>query len=257
MGAGAVAGGTAVALVPGGRGSVGTALPPAPAGEGVVLNDASELNPVRVAKHIVVEQDVNEALVAAIRKEIAEAAAVGRPLAAAGARHSMGGQSLPADGSAVTFDQSWIELDTAASTYRVAAGNRWRRVIAELDGKGFSPAVMQSNNDFGVASTFCVNAHGWPVPFGPFGSTVRSFRMVMADGELVECSREANRDLFELSMGGYGLTGVLVDLVVEMVPNRLLEPRFERIDSSDFADRFAAATAEGAQVSMAYGRLDM
>ena len=50
------------------------------------------------------------------------------------------------------------------------AGARWQQVIARARPRGFSPAVMQSNNDFGVAATFSVNAHGWPVPYGPFGS---------------------------------------------------------------------------------------
>ena len=34
-----------------------------------------------------------------------------------------------------------------------------------------------------------VNAHGWPVPHGPFGSTVKAIRMVLADGTLMQCSR--------------------------------------------------------------------
>ena len=67
-----------------------------------------------------------------------------------------------------------VEPDTSARTYRVAAGTRWHQVIAALDPIGWGPAVMQSNADFGVASTFAVNAHGWPVPYGPFGATVKS-----------------------------------------------------------------------------------
>ena len=78
---------------------------------------------------------------------------------------------------------------------------------------------MQSNSDFGVGSTFCVNAHGWPVPHGPFGSTVKAIRMVLADGTLMQCSRSENAELFALAMGGYGLFGIIVELDVEMAPN--------------------------------------
>lgn len=256
-GAGAVAGASAFNLAASEAPTSGTAFPTEPPGTGTVLNDASEMSPVRVARHIVVDQSPDDAFIETIRTEIAEARAAGRPVAVSAARHSMGGQSLAANGTAITLDQEWIETDRSASTYRVAAGTRWNTAISRLDREGFSPAVMQSNNDFGVASTFCVNAHGWPVPFGPFGSTVRSFRMVMADGELVECSREENRDLFELSMGGYGLAGVIVDLVVDMVPNRMLVARHERMAGREFAARFVDAVAEGSGVSMAYGRLDV
>ena len=126
-------------------------------------------------------------------------------------------------------------MDTAAKTYRTSAGNRWSDVIRMLDPKGFSPAVMQSNSDFGVGSTFCVNAHGWPVPHGPFGSTVKAIRMVLADGTLVQCSRNENAELFTLAMGGYGLFGISVELDVEMTPNLLLEPKFERMSPERFA----------------------
>jgi FAD/FMN-containing dehydrogenase len=33
-------------------------------------------------------------------------------------------------------------------TFRASAGATWRDVIATLDKAGFSPPVMQSNNDF-------------------------------------------------------------------------------------------------------------
>ena len=119
-------------------------------------------------------------------------------------------------------------------TYRTSAGNRWWDVIRMLDPKGFSPAVMQSNSDFGVGSTFCVNAHGWPVPHGPFGSTVKAIRMVLADGTLIQCSRSENAELFALAMGGYGLFGIIVELDVEMTPNLLLQPKFERMPPETF-----------------------
>jgi FAD/FMN-containing dehydrogenase len=97
---------------------------------------------------------------------------------------------------------------------------------------------MQSNNDFGVASTFCVNAHGWPVPHGPFGSTVRALRMLLADGSLVTCSREENAELFAHAMGGYGLFGIIVDLDVEMTPNLLLAPTTSTMPAERFGHAF-------------------
>ena len=169
----------------------------------------------------------------------------------------MGGQSLPRDGTAVTFDQTWIEPDTTNGIYRAAAGARWNRAIADLDRIGFSPKVMQSNNDFGVASTFAVNAHGWPVPHSAFGSTVRSLRMMRADGEVITCSRTENADQFSLAMGGYGLNGVIIDLDVEMVPNQRLVPTFETLPATEFGPRFAEALAADPSISMAYGRLDV
>jgi FAD binding domain len=183
------------------------------------LNDASGLSQTPIYRHITMGQDPGTRLIAAIRGEIAAAAAAGRPVNIGAARHSMGAQAIPRDGHAITFENAFLEANTAAATYRCHAGARWSQVIAALDPIGFSPTVMQSNNDFGVAATFCVNAHGWPVPFGPMGSTVRSFRMVLPTGDLVTCSRSENANIFNLTMGGYGLTGAIIDMVVDMVPN--------------------------------------
>ncbi|NPD19847.1 FAD-binding oxidoreductase [Alterinioella nitratireducens] len=233
----------------------GTARLDMPAEAGF-LNDASGLSRTPIHRHITLSEDPGEALIAAIRAEITEAASNRRPVNIGAARHSMGGQAIPRAGHAITFDNGMVEPDTAAQTYRAHAGARWSQVIAALDPIGFSPAVMQSNNDFGVAATFCVNAHGWPVPFGPMGATVRSFRMVLPTGDLVTCSRRENAEIFNLTMGGYGLTGAIIDMEVDMIPNRRLQPSFETMPAEAFSTAFTNAVATPA-VSMAYGRLNV
>jgi FAD/FMN-containing dehydrogenase len=179
--------------------------------------------------------------------------AEGRPVNIGAARHSMGGQAIPREGHAITFDAPSVEVD--GEVYRVQAGTRWHQVIAALDPAGLSPKVMQSNADFGVAATFSVGAHGWPMPFGPMGSTVRSLRMMLADGSVVTASRSENADLFAAAMGGYGLIGLILDLEVEAVANQLMEPSFQLMPASEFAAAFTA-TADGS-VPMAYGRLNI
>lgn len=228
-----------------------------PGNGGTLLNDASELSPTRVAKHLTLTEDPRESFIALLRQELQAARASGRPVAVSAARHSLGGQSLAANGLAVTLDQSLIETDTAAGIYRVAAGVRWHRVIERLDSLGFSPAVMQSNNDFGVASTFCVNAHGWPVPYGPFGGTVRALKLMLSDGQLVTCSRRENAGLFALAMGGYGLTGIVTELDIQMVPNARLEPKYERLPAKGYGSRFAEAVTRDPAVQLAYGRMNV
>jgi FAD/FMN-containing dehydrogenase len=232
-------------------------LPHSARAEPVVLNDASGLNPTPVFRHWIVEPNAQADLVARLRQELKAAAAERRPVSLSAARHSMGGQSLPRDGLAITVNSARCEVDRAAKTFRVDAGTRWHHVIAAVDRIGFSPAVMQSNHDFGVAATFSVNAHGWPVPYGPFGSTVRALSLMLADGTIVRCSRTENAELFRLAMGGYGLLGLILELEAEMVPNRLLRPTYSVIPSGQFAQRFVAAIEENPLVGMAYGRLSV
>ena len=162
-----------------------------------VLDDASRLNATPVARHWRPTRITGDAWLDALRAELRAAAAEGRPVALGAARHSMGGQALMRDGVAMTLDvkpgaEPWIVLDRSSRTFHVAPGARWRQVIGALDPAGFSPAVMQSNHDFGVAATFSVNAHGWPAPVralrldGPVApphARLRRGRHVRADRE--------------------------------------------------------------------------
>lgn len=221
-----------------------------------ILGDASNLIQVPVHKHLIVEKAADSELVATFRRELKSAASENRPVAVSAARHSMGGQSLPGNGTAITLENPVLEIDSTAKTCRMSAGTRWHQVIRHLDKSGFSPAVMQSNSDFAVGSTFCVNAHGWPVPYGPFGSTVRSIRLMLHDGTILRCSREENAELFQLSMGGYGLFGIILDLDVDIVPNQLLKPTVVTMPAEDFAGYFVKQATDP-DVSMAYGRLEI
>ena len=220
------------------------------------LNDASLLSETPIFRHITVRNDLGDTFVNAIRKEIAEAKDARRPVNIGAARHSMGGQAIPTGGHAITYENAFLETDKSNQSYRAHAGIRWSQVISQLDRQGYSPMVMQSNNDFGLAATFCVNAHGWPVKLGPMGATVLSFKMVLADGELVKCSPTENTGLFNLTMGGYGLTGAITELEVDMTKNLLLEPSYEIFPAMEYGDRFVTAINDP-NVKMAYGRLNV
>jgi len=184
----------------------------------LLLNDASGLSATPVNQHLTIRDDYRGALRDNVRTALKEAIQSNKPLNVGAARHSMGGQAIPREGIALTFDNPAVEIDSDNSIYRVHAGARWSQVIAALDPQGWSPKVTQANNDFGVAATFSVNAHGWPVPFGPMGSTVRSIRMIMPSGELVECSA------------------------------------FQHMPAEDFSKEFKSAV-ENNTVKMAYGRV--
>jgi FAD/FMN-containing dehydrogenase len=221
-----------------------------------MLDDASRLNATPIARQALLTSSEDARLLRELRATLGEAATEGRPIAFGGARHSMGGQSLPRNGIAASFAAAAIEPDTKERIYRVSAGARWRDVIRVLDPIGFSPAVTQSNHDFSIGGTLSVNAHGWPVPFGPFGSTLQRFRIMLADGSVVTCSAKENAELFRLAVGGYGLFGIVIDAELAMAENTLLLARSELLKADAFAQRFVARASDPS-VRMMYGRLSM
>ena len=226
----------------------------APATGDTLLNDASLLSETPIFRHVVIKEPLGDGFIAALRAELAAAKAENRAVNVGAARHSMGGQAIPRDGHAITLDSPFVSVETGGDTFKVQAGTRWRQIISALDPLGLAPKVMQSNNDFGVASTFSVNAHGWATAHGPMGATVRSVQMMLADGSLMTASRTENANLFAAAQGGYGLLGMITEMEVEHAPNQLLEPTFQTMPAVDFAAAFALVVKD---VPMAYGRLNV
>jgi len=220
-------------------------------------NDASRMNLTPVREVIPVAADVAEAE-AQIADLLRDARANGWKVAIAGARHSMGGHTIYPDG--IVLDMlplNHMQLDERSSTLHVGAGAIWREVLAYLDPRGKSVAVMQSNNSFSVGGSLSVNCHGWQVGRPPIAATVRRFRLMLADGSIVGCSREENAELFSAVLGGYGLLGVILDAELEVVPNRRYRLERHVAAAEQLPAEWDEAVAARPGAEMVYGRLNV
>jgi len=175
----------------------------------------------------------------------------------AGARHSMGGHTISPGGIVVNMrPMSRMRYDADRDVLVVGAGALWSEVIAFLNKLGRSVAVVQSFSSFTVGGSISVNAHGWQFREPPLGSTVLAMRVMLADGRVVRASRDENRELFSLVVGGYGLFGIILDAELRTVPNDRCRVERAVVKTADLEatwDRLAAP----ADVAMAYARLDV
>lgn len=216
-----------------------------------LVDDASRLNATRVSARL----SLTPTDATSPSGIFARAGGHASPLCIGGARHSMGGQSLPPpNGVAVELADAPVTIDPAARRYAAGAGARWRDILRALDPLELSPAVMQSNNDFSLGGAISVNAHGWAAPRGPVGATVRSLRLMSADGDVLTCSPEENAELFGHVIGGYGLFGAILDAEMQAVPNQWLQASRVELPASEFAARFIEAVRRP-DANLAYGRL--
>lgn len=140
-------------------------------------------------------------------------------------RYSMGGQTAIALGLHLDMRRmkSLLHLDPAARTVRVQAGMTWRDLQDALDPVGLAVKSMQSFSNFTVGGAVSVNAHGRYTHTGPVGSTVRSLRLVLADGSIIDAGRNKNTDLFRAAIGGYGAVGVITEVELELADNCRIE----------------------------------
>ncbi|MCA9015744.1 MAG: FAD-binding oxidoreductase [Planctomycetaceae bacterium] len=183
------------------------------------MDDASRMNVTEIRKVWPVPFDTREAETQ-LAQLFAHAHREGLRISIAGSRHSMGGHTFVPGGIMINMTPFHkMELDEAQNILHVQAGAKWCEIIPWLDQRGKSVAIMQSNNSFTVGGSLSVNCHGWQYGQPPIASSVESFRLMLADGSILNCSRTRNKELFSLALGGYGLFGVILDVDLRVVPN--------------------------------------
>lgn len=194
----------------------------------------------------------------ALRELLKQADSLGMHISIAGARHSMGGQTIAPGGIRVNMlPLKSMELDEKSDSLHVDAGALWADVIPYLDRHGRSVEVMQSDNSFTVGGSLSVNCHGWQYGRPPIASTVESFHLMKADGTVVRCSRTENKELFSLALGGYGLFGIILDADLHVVRNERvrLEQVIVPLDSAMAS--FERKLRERGTPRMFYARLNI
>ena len=225
---------------------------PTPPGK---INDASRLDETSVAKiwKIPADEKAAEAQLAGL---LQFARTNHLKVSIAGARHSMGGHVIYPDGIVIDMlPFNRMELDGTNLVLHVQAGARWSEVIPFLNAHGLSVEVMQSNDDFSIGGSLSVNCHGWQFNRPPIDCTVQSFRLMLADGTIVKCSRTENPELFSLVLGGYGLFGIILDADLRVVPNEKYKIERVTVPAADYAKMLAGKTSATNDVAMVYGRL--
>lgn len=179
---------------------------------GPVVNDVTRLNPIAVER--VVRPTTEGQIIHAVRTHAG-------PISVGGGRYSMGGQTAT-EGALQIDMRSFnriLDLNLAEKTITVQTGATWRQIQERIDPHGLSVKVMQSYGNFTVGGSLSVNVHGRYAGLGPLISTVRSIRLVLADGRVVDASPTQNPEIFYGAIGGYGGLGVITRATLELADN--------------------------------------
>jgi len=221
--------------------------PPATVGDWGGLQEATVAGIARPSSEAELQELVRHALGNGLR------------LSLRGFGHSAGGQSF-AQGALMVDVRSLdrvLEFDPAARTIRVQGGATWAAVTAACEPHRLGPPTKQEFESFTIGGSLAANAHGKSIDRGPLIGGVRSLRLLTADGEIIEASRERNADVFHAAIGGYGLLGVIVDATLELVPDRpVRNGERVRLDLEPLLARYLERVAEREDTPLCYGFLD-
>jgi cytokinin dehydrogenase len=134
------------------------------------------------------------------------------PVTPRGQAHTQSGQAT-SDGG-VLLDTSVMntidEIDEAGETATVGCGVVWRDLVSATLEKGLIPRVLTNNLGVQVSGTLSMAGLGVAsFRYGTQADNVDELQVVTGTGEIVICSRERNRDLFDVVRCGLGQFGVI------------------------------------------------
>jgi len=181
-----------------------------------VVNDITRLNPIAVDR-VIAPTSIGEICAAVSGSK--------GPISIGGGRNSQGGQTATEHSLQLdmrSFNKV-VALDPGGKTITVQAGITWREIQEVIDPYNLSVGIMQTYANFTVGGSLSVNCHGRYVNAGPVINSVRSIRLVLADGSVVLASPAARSDLFYAAIGGYGGIGVIAEATLALEDNVRVE----------------------------------
>ena len=109
----------------------------------------------------------------------------------------------------------------------VGAGTHLYTLNALLAAHGLAMRNLGDIDKQTVAGAISTGTHGTGARLGGLATQVVGVRLVTATGDVVEVSRDAQPELFELARLGLGTVGILAAVTLEVVPAFRLEAREE------------------------------
>lgn len=141
----------------------------------------------------------------------------GIPVAARGLANTTHGQSL-ADGLLVdTRSLAGIHA-LGPDTARVGAGTTWRDLTRAAWERGRTPPALTGYLALSLGGTLSLGGIPPAYQAGSQLDSVRELEVVTGAGDLVRCSENRHRELFDAVLGGLGQYAIITEATVGLVP---------------------------------------
>ena len=157
-----------------------------------------------------------------------------------GLGRSYGDSSLPASSgvhvAGTVLADRILFFDITTGVLRAEAGLSLREMNRIFLPRGWFTPVSPGTMFVTLGGMVAADVHGKNHHRdGCFGAHVRQLKMRVADGRILECSRERERALFQATLGGMGLTGHILEVEFHMarVPSPWILSETERIANID------------------------
>jgi len=191
----------------------------------------------------------------ALRDEVAALAERRSPGAIARGQGRSYGDAAQRHGGTVvdTTTLDAFRLDPTEGIVHAQAGVTLGRLLAALEPAGWVLPVVPGTQHVSVGGAIAADIHGKNHgSAGTFGAHVRALGLLTASGELRQLTRDSDRELFAATIGGMGLTGVIVwaQIALRRLPSPTLLVDTDRVHGLD--DALALLAGRGGEYRVAW-----
>ncbi|PJZ28921.1 FAD-binding oxidoreductase [Leptospira kmetyi] len=199
--------------------------------EPTIVNDVTQINPIPVNR--VVTPTTLDEIQDLVKNHDG-------PISIGGGRFSMGGQIATENALFIDtrgFDKI-LSFDPKAKLITVEPGITWRKLQEFIDPFDLSVQIKQTYSNFTVGGSLSVNAHGRYVGYGPMILSVRSIKLVLADGKSMNASPKENPELFYAAVGGYGAIGIITEVALQLTDNKKVKRFVKKLPITEYKKFF-------------------
>jgi len=166
-----------------------------------------------------------------------------------GLGRSYGDAALNRDAGVLLLEKMdrFLAWDPATAVLDCEAGASLAAVVRHFLPRGFFPPVTPGTRFVTIGGAIAADVHGKNHHRdGTFGRHLLDLHLMTAAGDILRCSPTQNADAFHATVGGMGLTGVILRARVKLAPveSAWVEVNYTRAPNLDAAlDQFAAGDA--------------
>lgn len=132
-----------------------------------------------------------------------------------------------------------VELDADGRTAWISGGMSIANLTRTLWQQGYSLANQGDVNPQAIAGALATGTHGTGAELGCLSTLARGFKLMLADGSIVECSETERPELFQAARLSLGLVGIVLSVRLAVLPAYRLEERTFRMRLDALTERFA------------------
>jgi alditol oxidase len=144
-----------------------------------------------------------------------------------------------------------LTLDTVNNTITVEGGIKYGELAPWLDKKGYALHNLASLPHISVAGSIITATHGSGVKNGNLSTAVRGMELVIADGSVVNLTKEKDGEIFNGAVVSLGALGFITKITLAVEQTYTMRQQvFVKMPLSQLKDHFNEIVSAGYSVSL-------